>query len=120
MRHERALRDRAASPLMLHTLSCLTRHASRLTPHASHASCISCLMHLNTSCISCLMRLMPHAPCLMPHASCLMPRAMPHASSRGRTFAMDLHLKKRSEEHTSELQSHSFISYAVFCLKKNT
>ena len=27
-------------------------------------------------------------------------------------------LKKRSEEHTSELQSHSFISYAVFCLKK--
>src|ERR1051326_8240083 len=28
--------------------------------------------------------------------------------------------KHRSEEHTSELQSHSFISYAVFCLKKNT
>ena len=26
--------------------------------------------------------------------------------------------EKRSEEHTSELQSHSFISYAVFCLKK--
>ena len=26
--------------------------------------------------------------------------------------------KVRSEEHTSELQSHSFISYAVFCLKK--
>ena len=26
--------------------------------------------------------------------------------------------KYRSEEHTSELQSHSFISYAVFCLKK--
>src|ERR1051326_9343428 len=26
----------------------------------------------------------------------------------------------RSEEHTSELQSHSFISYAVFCLKKQT
>src|ERR1051326_6933903 len=25
----------------------------------------------------------------------------------------------RSEEHTSELQSHSFISYPVFCLKKN-
>src|ERR1051326_9224907 len=25
----------------------------------------------------------------------------------------------RSEEHTSELQSHSFISYAVFCLKNN-
>ena len=24
----------------------------------------------------------------------------------------------RSEEHTSELQSHTTISYAVFCLKK--
>ena len=30
----------------------------------------------------------------------------------------DLTLDQRSEEHTSELQSHSFISYAVFCLKK--
>src|ERR1051326_9459717 len=29
-------------------------------------------------------------------------------------------LPDRSEEHTSELQSHSFISYAVFCLKKKT
>ena len=27
-------------------------------------------------------------------------------------------VERRSEEHTSELQSHSFISYAVFCLKK--
>ena len=27
-------------------------------------------------------------------------------------------IQRRSEEHTSELQSHSFISYAVFCLKK--
>ena len=27
-------------------------------------------------------------------------------------------ITERSEEHTSELQSHSFISYAVFCLKK--
>src|SRR5881275_3032371 len=26
----------------------------------------------------------------------------------------------RSEEHTSELQSHGTISYAVFCLKKKT
>src|ERR1051326_5097013 len=26
----------------------------------------------------------------------------------------------RLEEHTSELQSHSFISYAVFCLKKKS
>ena len=38
-------------------------------------------------------------------------------------FAKNLKLEEegetgRSEEHTSELQSHSFISYAVFCLKK--
>ena len=30
----------------------------------------------------------------------------------------DMKEDTRSEEHTSELQSHSFISYAVFCLKK--
>ena len=38
-------------------------------------------------------------------------------------YAIDvlfLDKNKRSEEHTSELQSHSFISYAVFCLKKKT
>src|ERR1043165_221366 len=28
------------------------------------------------------------------------------------------HVKGRSEEHTSELQSRGLISYAVFCLKK--
>ena len=27
-------------------------------------------------------------------------------------------IARRSEEHTSELQSHYSISYAVFCLKK--
>ena len=31
---------------------------------------------------------------------------------------LDEFINQRSEEHTSELQSHSFISYAVFCLKK--
>src|SRR3546814_8290983 len=34
----------------------------------------------------------------------------------GRVSAIEL---KRSEEHTSELQSLMRISYAVFCLKKN-
>ena len=32
-------------------------------------------------------------------------------------YYLSVHIA-RSEEHTSELQSHSFISYAVFCLKK--
>src|SRR5881409_4139159 len=31
-----------------------------------------------------------------------------------------LRIDERSEEHTSELQSQSHISYAVFCLKKKT
>src|ERR1051326_1553781 len=38
-----------------------------------------------------------------------------HIVNHAETFAMIR--KRRSEEHTSELQSHSFISYAVFCLK---
>src|SRR3546814_4916275 len=35
-------------------------------------------------------------------------------------FALGLFTLVRSEEHTSELQSLMRISYAVFCLKKNT
>src|SRR5210317_2034829 len=31
---------------------------------------------------------------------------------------LGIRIRYRSEEHTSELQSHSEISYAVFCLKK--
>src|SRR3546814_3838019 len=37
-----------------------------------------------------------------------------------RLLALALVLEGRSEEHTSELQSLMRISYAVFCLKKNT
>src|SRR3546814_5447807 len=33
---------------------------------------------------------------------------------------LDHQLRRRSEEHTSELQSLMRISYAVFCLKKKT
>jgi len=33
-------------------------------------------------------------------------------------YGMNRHTPDRSEEHTSELQSHLQISYAVFCLKK--
>src|SRR3546814_10194400 len=44
----------------------------------------------------------------------------PHATARGQTSALSQHhrLSRRSEEHTSELQSLMRISYAVFCLKK--
>src|SRR5881296_4069038 len=37
---------------------------------------------------------------------------------RGRTLRLSVPQAQRSEEHTSELQSHSNIWYAVFCLKK--
>ena len=39
-----------------------------------------------------------------------------HFAVPGGRLIRNIH--RRSEEHTSELQSHSFISYAVFCLKK--
>src|ERR1051326_9308347 len=51
------------------------------------------------------------------------PRKFPRYSrkltgaSQLRELLQDLCPAHRSEEHTSELQSHSFISYAVFCLK---
>src|SRR3546814_5049977 len=35
-------------------------------------------------------------------------------------FPNSIHRQRRSEEHTSELQSLMRISYAVFCLKKKT
>src|SRR5210317_2590202 len=42
----------------------------------------------------------------------------PHQCWHAGLRAMHEGKKGRSEEHTSELQSHSEISYAVFCLKK--
>src|SRR3546814_3355901 len=43
-----------------------------------------------------------------------------HGLMRGRAGRQAQNLDQRSEEHTSELQSLMRISYAVFCLKKNT
>ena len=47
--------------------------------------------------------------------------AVEHVFREIMSAALALQIPKRiarSEDHTSELQSHSFISYAVFCLKK--
>src|SRR3546814_5818922 len=41
-------------------------------------------------------------------------------SPSSKSVAVDSSLMKRSEEHTSDLQSLMRISYAVFCLKKKT
>src|SRR3546814_8478839 len=46
-------------------------------------------------------------------------RACP-GKRRCREYAGERHGNRRSEEHTSELQSLMRISYAVFCLKKKT
>src|SRR3546814_7122173 len=47
-------------------------------------------------------------------------RLQRHAAERTvtRTLLPDFRVHRRSEEHTSELQSLMRISYAVFCLKK--
>src|SRR3546814_10745549 len=51
------------------------------------------------------------------YASCALAPARPGAPAcRGRRVAR--RAERRSEEHTSELQSLMRISYAVFCLKK--
>src|ERR1051326_4920122 len=63
----------------------------------------------------------PHPPGILNEKS----QRVVIESSVGISDALDEDLRNsqaislyRSEEHTSELQSHSFISYAVFCLKK--
>src|SRR3546814_3598463 len=51
------------------------------------------------------------------------PAALSGLQQRSKLLAQLCHLGRndhRSEEHTSELQSLMRISYAVFCLKKNT
>src|ERR1051326_9105717 len=57
----------------------------------------------------------------LQHAACgrLVQICVLNEESSSARLGAGLHLQgqMRSEEHTSELQSHSFISYAVFCLK---
>ena len=47
-------------------------------------------------------------------------RARPRGDQHAGAYVLLRHGRERSEEHTSELQSHGLISYAVFCLKKKT
>src|SRR3546814_10799096 len=54
-------------------------------------------------------------PCLRPPARCS--RCPPCSPWRPRCWPCPCR-RRRSEEHTSELQSLMRISYAVFCLKK--
>src|SRR3546814_10897809 len=49
-----------------------------------------------------------------------MPESVTHVSGTKRHLCLGSLTSARSEEHTSELQSLMRISYAVFCLKKQT
>src|SRR3546814_6069652 len=51
-------------------------------------------------------------------ADAAQPVAMAAGARRGERRTVRRHALRRSEEHTSELQSLMRISYAVFCLKK--
>src|SRR6056300_2086727 len=61
---------------------------------------------------------------LFPYTTLFRSRTMPttkvrhHGGARLRYRSFRRRHSPRSEEHTSELQSHSDISYAVFCSKK--
>src|SRR5881296_4216700 len=54
---------------------------------------------------------------LFPYTTLFRSYGSPRARSGGPPRS-SIPRSSRSEEHTSELQSHSNISYAVFCLKK--
>src|SRR3546814_1224125 len=57
----------------------------------------------------------------LDHGDAALDRADVHAEIAADAFGVDhLVALRRSEEHTSELQSLMRISYAVFCLKKKT
>src|SRR3546814_8521831 len=58
----------------------------------------------------------PQAPSL---ADGWMPEPVRHDGGRGGDLFRPVSAQRRSEEHTSELQSLMRISYAVLCLKKN-
>src|ERR1051326_9322765 len=80
--------------------------------------------HFQTSAWASAKENTEHALCRLParfHQS-LTPElggyTAKHPSSMLNSFSSTNASIRRSEEHTSELQSHSFISYAVFCLKK--
>src|SRR3546814_9834292 len=70
---------------------------------------------------SCRRREFPRVLHSPSRRQALVAKGVSHQRRHGRPRALgwwDLH--RRSEEHTSELQSLMRISYAVFCLKKKT
>src|SRR3546814_6538809 len=64
------------------------------------------------------MVMLPHGN--YPILDALMDVYLKRGDPEGLITLFERHLERRSEEHTSELQSLMRISYAVFCLKKKT
>src|ERR1051326_9345925 len=60
----------------------------------------------------------PPRSTLFPYTTLFRSRHERDVGAGQNVLVRGLKAEERSEEHTSELQSHSFISYAVFCLKK--
>src|SRR3546814_8017017 len=63
------------------------------------------------ACRTCMRRRRSLPSCSVPPATCIRWSARPTGPANWRC-------RRRSEEHTSELQSLMRISYAVFCLKQ--
>src|SRR3546814_6619294 len=70
----------------------------------------------------CLLRMLAFRPAEGGAVSASAPAAQRKTGPAAARAALegDAPAKRRSEEHTSELQSLMRISYAVFCLKKKT
>src|ERR1051326_8544921 len=99
-------RSRIRSEQPLITFGCESKSGSEFTiPNTCSQSVIRYRRKRKSNALGCARRLRQHEPeltqaCFDPHER--------GAYSEG-------HAATRSEEHMSELQSHSFISYAVFC-----
>src|SRR5881296_2011676 len=99
--------------------------SSRNTP-AGRALCTPSLLRVLRRVLPlrfCFFFLMIRRPPRSTRCCTLFPYTTLFRSRSGRRWSRSPHRptrspRRRSEEHTSELQSHSNISYAVFCLKK--
>src|SRR3546814_3789280 len=100
-----------------------TNRAAR-DPAGSPTSCVTGLRgfpHVMGGIESHCEELLPRIKALWPdHRSVVLGRAPYLPEPAGEHRGVEIVGIPRSEEHTSELQSLMRISYAVFCLKKNT
>src|ERR1051326_9250242 len=83
--------------------------------------CIIKIVGIVETCLFFLMIRRPPRSTLFPYTTLFRSTPATEEFDAHGVFCEDgSEAQDRSEEHTSELQSHSFISYAVFFLKKTT